>query len=317
MWRVTCPCQASNCIVSHMLPAVADAVHMAMIYFVISITTMASISAQSPYLTIPCFLVVCTSIVLQVKYAKKVKACKNEFQKTNDEVFVSLSDSLEGVKILRTANQTGWSVDILSEAFMKSRISTLVNEECVVWLMRRADALGVALAFVTCIVSVALDLPSSPRGLAISSSLQIVVFYSWFMRNLAAAIYCSGSVDRVHEYTRRIPREDRAGATLETNWPKSGDVQVIMCCEPHCSPLIPLELVLNALVRCSPLPEVPRCASAVRPLASSCSERHILQAAARCKSRGYRPHRQRQEHAARRAVPHCAAVERLNRRRSA
>lgn len=197
-----------------------------MIYIVIVLTTMALISVQIPYMAIPCFLVICASVNLQKNYAKKVKACRTEFQKTNDEVFINLSDSLEGVKVLRTAEQTTWSVDILTEAFRKSRVSTLVNEQCVVWLMRRADALGVALSFTTCILSVVLELPSSARGLAISMSLQILVFYSWFMRNLAAAVYSSGSVDRIYDYVRCIPQEERAGEPLNIRWPKSGDVQV-------------------------------------------------------------------------------------------
>jgi hypothetical protein len=143
-------------------------------------------------------------------------------------VFINLSDSLEGIKIIRTAEKISWSFEMLAESFTKARVSTLVNEQCVVWLMRRADALGVVLSFTTCILSVTLDLPSSSRGLAVSSSLQILVFYSWFMRNLASAIYCSGSVDRVYDYVRSIPREERAGKAIDKSWPKFGNVQVLM-----------------------------------------------------------------------------------------
>lgn len=201
---------------------------MAIIYIVIVLTTMSLICVQIPFMIIPCVLVICASISLQRYYAKKVEACRSEFQKTNDEVFIHLSDSLEGIKILRTAEQISWSFEMLTESFTKTRVSTLVNEQCVVWLMRRADALGVALSFTTCILSITLDLSSSSRGLAVSSSLSILVFYSWFMRNLASAIYCSGSVDRVYDYVRSIPREERAGKAIDKSWPKSGNVQVRM-----------------------------------------------------------------------------------------
>jgi ATP-binding cassette subfamily C (CFTR/MRP) protein 1 len=213
---------------SYALFAVADAIHMAIIYIVIVLTTMSLISVQIPYMALPCFLLICASISLQAYYAKKVKACRAEFQKTNDEVFINLSDCLEGSKIIRTADQISWSFDMLRESFIKTRVSTLVNEQCVVWLMRRADALGVALSFTTCILSVTLDLPPSSRGLVLSSSLQVLVFYSWFMRNLASAIYCSGCVDRVYSYVHSIPREERAGKSIDKSWPKSGNVQVLM-----------------------------------------------------------------------------------------
>ena len=272
---------------------------MAIIYIVIVLTTMSLICVQIPFMIIPCVLVICASISLQRYYAKKVEACRTEFQKTNDEVFIHLSDSLEGIKILRTAEQISWSFEMLTESFTKTRVSTLVNEQCVVWLMRRADALGVALSFTTCILSITLDLSSSSRGLAVSSSLSILVFYSWFMRNLASAIYCSGSVDRVYDYVRSIPREERAGKAIDKSWPKSGNVQVRMRPERSSAPLCFSHMFSS----------VQRRVCAIRALASSCYKRSIIQAFSRGKSRRHGTHWQRQEYAFGGAVPHHSAVE--------
>ncbi len=212
--------------------AVADAIHMGTIYLMILLTTMTLISAQATveprlgYFAIAAICLLGLSAWIQVKYAKKVKAAKKEFQKTNDEVFFTLSDSLEGVKVLRTANETTWSIDLLTEAFKNARVSTVANENCTLWLARRADAMGVALSFLTCILCITLKVAAGPKGLAISNSLQILVFYSWMMKNVAAAIYSSGSVDRIYEYVSSIPQEKRSGDALDKQWPAKGDIEV-------------------------------------------------------------------------------------------
>ena len=59
--------------------------------------------------------------------------------------------------------------------------------------------MGVVLSFLTCLLCIVLEITPAAKGLAISNSLQILVFYSWMMRNVAAAINSSGSVDRIYE----------------------------------------------------------------------------------------------------------------------
>jgi hypothetical protein len=86
--------------------------------------------------------------------------------------------------------------------------------------------MGVTLSFLTCLLCIVLQVPAGPKGLAISNSLQILVFYSWMMKNVAAAIYSSGSVDRIYEYVSSIPQEVRSGDALEKQWPTTGDIEV-------------------------------------------------------------------------------------------
>ena len=215
---------------------------MGTIYLMILLTTMGLIIAQIPEFAVACVILLGLSVWIQLKYAKKVQAAKKEFQKTNDEVFHTLSDSLEGVKVLRTANETTWSIDLLTEAFKNARVSTVANENCTLWLARRADAMGVALSFLTCILCIVLEVAPSPKGLAISNSLQFLVFHSWMMKNVAAAIYSSGSVDRIYEYVESIPQEVRTGDALDKQWPAKGEIEVnsaspLFLCNVVCSRL--------------------------------------------------------------------------------
>ena len=50
--------------------------------------------------------------------------------------------------------------------------------------------------------------------------------HSWMMKNVAAAIYSSGSVDRIYEYVSSIPQEVRTGDALDKLWPEKGDIEV-------------------------------------------------------------------------------------------
>ena len=94
--------------------------------------------------------------------------------------------------------------------------------------------MGVILSFLTCLLCIVLQLPAGPKGLAISNSLQILVFYSWMMKNVAAAIYSSCSVDRIYEYVSSIPQEVRTGDALDKLWPSKGDVEVIFASSLVC-----------------------------------------------------------------------------------
>jgi hypothetical protein len=277
---------------------------------------MGSISAQfiengSPYLPIACVVVIAASVVLQVIYSKKVRACKARFQKSNDEVFHCLSDSLDGVKILRTAEETSWAISILSDAFKESRVCAVVNEKCTMWLMARVDAMAVVLAFLACVLSVALQLKPGSKGLVVSGSLQILIFYSWMMRNIAAAIYSSGSVDRIYEYINGIPQETRTGEALQKNWPKFGDIEVDdpSCIEIACNLSFSITCDCDNITFCNTLKVLQR-RSQVCTGVSVGPQQCIISAAPCCQGWYSWSHRQRQEHAVGGSFPPYSTFER-------
>ena len=127
--------------------------------------------------------------------------------KTNDELFHAISDSIEGVKVLRTANGTAWSIDHLNDAFSNARIAIVATENCTIWLMRRLDPISVAMSFLTLLMSTQMDtkefplLSASTLRLAIQQSLSYLVFVQWSLKAAGNAIYAMGSVERIHRHS--------------------------------------------------------------------------------------------------------------------
>jgi ABC-type multidrug transport system fused ATPase/permease subunit len=61
------------------------------------------------------------------------------------------------------------------------------------------------------------------------------------MKAVGLGIYHLGSVERIHSYLHRIPREARDGHSLDKTWPKQGDVELKQVCLRY-GPHMPLAL---------------------------------------------------------------------------
>lgn len=124
-----------------------DSCHYALIYSFITVAIVVrTVQDQPIFLVIASPLLVLAAFILRT-YNKKLKVVKTELKAANDELFHAISDSIEGVKVLRTAQGTGWAIDILNEAFHNARIAIVAAENCNIWLMRRLVILSIASPF--------------------------------------------------------------------------------------------------------------------------------------------------------------------------
>ncbi len=61
------------------------------------------------------------------------------------------------------------------------------------------------------------------------------------MKYVGLGIYHLGSVERIHSYLQRIPREIRDGIPLDKAWPQQGDIELKNVCLRY-APQMPLAL---------------------------------------------------------------------------
>lgn len=124
-----------------------DSCHYALIYSFLTVAVVIRTAQDQPvFLAIATPLLVMAAFILST-YNKKLKVVKTELKAANDELFHAIADSIEGVKVLRTAEGTGWAIEILNEAFHNARIAIVAAENCNIWLMRRLVSLSVAAFF--------------------------------------------------------------------------------------------------------------------------------------------------------------------------
>lgn len=59
----------------------------------------------------------------------------------------------------------------------------------------------------------------------IQQSLTYLVFVHWSLKSLGLFFYNLGSVERIHQYIKGIPREAAGTSDLDPSWPQAGDVE--------------------------------------------------------------------------------------------
>jgi ABC-type multidrug transport system fused ATPase/permease subunit len=207
-----------------------DSCHCAIIYTLIVLGSMAIAMYYYPYLSAVSVFVLAACVWLQVVYRGRLKQVSLDFQKANNEVFHSVSDLIEGVKILRTANGTRWALDLLSEVFHAARIAVVASEKCTIWLNSRSCILGLCVSWSLTLVAYYFISDPASRRVVINGSSLYIVFLQWAMKTVGLGIYSMGSVERIHSYLQCIPHERRDGQPLDTKWPKEGDIELKNLC---------------------------------------------------------------------------------------
>ena len=207
-----------------------DSFHYAVIYALIVLGSMANGIYYYPYVAVVSVFVLAVCAWLQAVYRGKLKQVSLEFQKANNDVFHCVSDSIEGVKILRTANGTRWALDLLSEVFHTARVAVVASEKCTIWLNSRSCILGLCVSWSLTLIASFFISDRRTRRVVINQSTLYIVFLQWAMKTVGLGIYSLGSVERIHSYLQCIPRERRDGHTLDTEWPKQGDIELKNLC---------------------------------------------------------------------------------------
>lgn len=94
----------------------------------------------------------------------------------------------------------------------------------------RCDLLGAILVVVMCLLSVALreELGAAAVGLAISNSIQVLVFFTWVVRGVADSVSRFDAVERITTFATQVPTEDVAIEIAAT--PKRSGLRSSMLC---------------------------------------------------------------------------------------
>lgn len=83
------------------------------------------------------------------------------------------------------------------------------TEQTHLWLAFWCDFFGAILVVATCLFSVALRAELGPAavGLAISNSIQVLVFFTWVVRGVADTVSMWDAVERITSYATNVPTE--------------------------------------------------------------------------------------------------------------
>lgn len=225
-----------------------DALHYAVIYFCVIFAVFLRMMWEIPYFAIPLVSACIPGVWVMLRYAKKLKAAKLNFQEADDDVFRAMCNAIEGVKVIRTANVTNRALENVAAAFQNWRVATVATDRVAFWLFTRMEPIGHILAFVTCIMStqletgkpygVSLSLEGISRRNMVTQALSFLIFFPIAAKRISLAYAGMSSVEKVFSYIQDVPREQRDGVHLDKSWPASGQFELKNLCLRY-SPALP------------------------------------------------------------------------------
>jgi len=186
-----------------------DTAHMTLIYACILLTSLGIVIAYLHlYAVMAAVLLLSFALVLRL-YLPAATLLKRWAGETASAVFVHVDETLQGMDVVRAFGCADHFVQENVARINRHGLALFATEQCHLWLAFWCDLFGAVLVVATCLLAVgyAAQLGAASVGLAISNSIQILVFFTWVVRGVADVVSMWDAVERVASYARNVPSE--------------------------------------------------------------------------------------------------------------
>eukprot|EP00455_Lapot_gusevi_P029940 TRINITY_DN320_c0_g1_i19.p1 TRINITY_DN320_c0_g1~~TRINITY_DN320_c0_g1_i19.p1 ORF type:complete len:1436 (+),score=492.77 TRINITY_DN320_c0_g1_i19:117-4424(+) len=209
--------------------ALPDTSHLTKVYILQLSTTLILVMVVLPVFTAIAVALFVFFFLLLWYYLATAARLKQLVSQTSSPVLSHAAESVDGISVVRAfdaeARFAHQSV-VLVDAHHSAVFSL---EELQGWLAHRLDFIASLLVFFTAILCVTdrkNNLPAD-TGLAISNSLQALVFFTWVVRGLADSASLFNSVQRIQNLRQSVHEEAAtriADQKPSDNWPARGEI---------------------------------------------------------------------------------------------
>ncbi|KAL6064447.1 Canalicular multispecific organic anion transporter 1, variant 2 [Balamuthia mandrillaris] len=206
-----------------------DSLHLASVYFLVIITTDILVSIVLPYYSICVVFLLVTLFLVQWFSLRSANYLRNLSASTNSHIFAHISETFHGLHIVR-AFKAEERFKALNEEYIDKNHRSLYNLELLgLWQAFRLDTVASILVCVTALMVVGLadDLKPGEAGLAISNSIQKLIFLTMAAKEIAEFDFMVDSVGRITEVTKRTPMERFAGEEPPSPFPSEGGLKFL------------------------------------------------------------------------------------------
>eukprot|EP00455_Lapot_gusevi_P029933 TRINITY_DN320_c0_g1_i11.p1 TRINITY_DN320_c0_g1~~TRINITY_DN320_c0_g1_i11.p1 ORF type:complete len:1420 (+),score=463.73 TRINITY_DN320_c0_g1_i11:117-4376(+) len=211
--------------------ALPDTLHLTSIYGLILTTTLILVAAVLPLYAIVIVVLFGAFAVLLAFYMTTAARLKQLVSQTSSPVLSHAAESVDGIAVVRAfdaeARFARESIQLL-DAHQTALFSLEENQG---WLAFRLDFIASLLVFATAILCVSdRTVPAASTGLAISNSLQALVFFTWVVRGLADTASLFNSVQRIQSTRDGVHEEAPARISQykpSADWPARGQIEFV------------------------------------------------------------------------------------------
>jgi len=186
-----------------------DTLHMSTIYLMILCTSLAIVTVSIYYYAALTAALFAAFGVMQFLYLPAATVLKRWAGESASQVYVHVDESLHGMDVIKAFNAVNYFIQENVARINQHHLALFNTEQCHLWLAFWCDFFGAILVVATCLLSVAFkeDLGSAAVGLAISNTIQVLVFFTWVVRGVADSVSMWDAVERVTSFIKNIPEE--------------------------------------------------------------------------------------------------------------
>eukprot|EP00053_Salpingoeca_punica_P017179 m.164540 g.164540 ORF g.164540 m.164540 type:complete len:1433 (-) comp17138_c0_seq2:376-4674(-) len=207
-----------------------DTIHMTLIYLLILMTTILLVCSVLPIYSIVAAAFFILTVIFVLYYIKAAAGLKKLVLYSSSPLFSFVSESMDGMAVIRAFRAQDRMVGECLRLVNTNHSAMFTLEQLQLWLGLRLGLIASLLVFATAIYCV-LDrenIEPSTTGLAISNTIQALVFYSWFVRGIADIAAYFGAVERIQFFEETLPSEKAAiepHNRPRDSWPERGVVE--------------------------------------------------------------------------------------------
>eukprot|EP00879_Flechtneria_rotunda_P005406 GHRR01005697.1.p1 GENE.GHRR01005697.1~~GHRR01005697.1.p1 ORF type:complete len:938 (+),score=327.51 GHRR01005697.1:3324-6137(+) len=201
-----------------------DTIHMTGIYLMILLTSLAIVTVSIHYYAIMTAALFLAFFIMQYIYLPSATVLKRWAGETASSVFVHVDESLQGMDVIRAFGAISYFIQENVNLLNAHNLALFNTEQTHLWLAFWCDLFGAVLVVATCLFSVGFseELGAPNVGLAISNSIQVLVFFTWVVRGVADSVSMWDAVERVTSYATQVPNEVSEDANAPTRAASSG-----------------------------------------------------------------------------------------------
>lgn len=176
-----------------------DTLHYLGIYGFILLSTAVTVSIVIPTFAAFAAALVIVSVSALVLYLPAATALKKHRAETAGDLVGLVAETLEGLNVINAFEKRQFFLETAEYRIDLHHKAIFNAESLSLWLAFYCDLFGAILVLAVCCFSMAqrTTLGASAVGLAFSNVIQLLVFFSWSIRNVADGISYMGSTEKI------------------------------------------------------------------------------------------------------------------------
>ncbi|WIA32616.1 hypothetical protein OEZ86_003419 [Tetradesmus obliquus] len=194
-----------------------DTLHYLGIYGLIMLSTVITVSVTIPMFSVFGGVLFFVTGVMLYFYLPAATTLKKQKTETAGELVGLVAETLDGLPIITAFGQNKYFIATAANKIDEHHRALFNGESLNLWLAFYCDLYGAILVLAVCIFAVTqrVQLGAAAVGLAFSNTIQMLVFYTWTVRNLSDTISLFASSEKIGWMATKTPQEGEALYTAE------------------------------------------------------------------------------------------------------